>query len=252
MPWRVSVPRVSDSTVFPGEGKATAFPRDVQLRVRKVGDVEVSAHVPVPQADARVQSGERYPEDQVSFPFRQEQLVRHSFDVETGRAVHREAHGCSGRSVDSCLDQASDRQKKAEGEEGQTSRMQRRFHGQFGDRCLIASESSQSGTRLPISRCGRSHRSTQSCLAGDRPLPSPQPPPRLTGSRSGARAAERAGDDDRLIPDHGVRESKRRRSGHNRSGCRALASVSAEGSRSVPSARRRDTRGRRSARNPGA
>jgi hypothetical protein len=79
--------------------------------------------VPVPQADARVQSGERYLENQVSFPFRQKQLLRHSFDVETGRALHREAHGCSGRTVDSCLDQPSDRQEKAAGKKGQTSLM---------------------------------------------------------------------------------------------------------------------------------
>ena len=131
MPCRVNVPRVSDSTVFPGEGKAIAFLRDVQLCVRKVCDVEVSTHVPIPQADARVQSGERYSKDQVSFPFRHKQLVRHSFDVETGRALHREAHGCSGRTDDSCLDQPSDRQEKTEGKEGQTSRMQRRFHGQI-------------------------------------------------------------------------------------------------------------------------
>ena len=174
MPCRVNVPRVSDSTVFPGEGKATPFLVTCSSASGKLCDVEVSAHVPISQADARVQSGERYSENQISFLLRQEQLVRHSFNLETGRAVHREAHGCSGRSVDSCLDQPSDRQEKAEGKEGQTARMQRRFHGQISDRCLNASESLKSGTRLPISRCGRSHRTTQSRLPVDGPLPSPR------------------------------------------------------------------------------
>ena len=113
---------------------------DVQLRIRKVRDVEVSAHVPVPQTDARVQSGKRYSEDQVPFPVRQQQLVGHSLDVETRRALHRNAHVCSGRTVDSRLDQSSGGQKKGEGKEGETEPMQRQFHGQLGARCLIASE----------------------------------------------------------------------------------------------------------------
>ena len=140
---------------LPCRRKGDPLPPDVQLRVGKVCDIEVSAHVPVPEADARVQSGERYPEDQVSFPFRQQELVRHSFDVETGRALHRDQHGCSGRAVDSSSDQSSAGQQKAESKEGQMSSMQRQFHGQIGARGLIAFEPSRSGTRLCISRCGR-------------------------------------------------------------------------------------------------
>src|SRR5262249_7351872 len=49
---------------LPRRGKVDPLPRDVKLRVRKVGDVEVSTHVPVSRADPSVQSDERDPEDQ--------------------------------------------------------------------------------------------------------------------------------------------------------------------------------------------
>ena len=61
--------------------------------------------------------------------FRDTELMGHSLDVETGRAVNRDEHGGFRWAVDGSLDQPSGCQLDAAGEEQETSPIQRRSHG---------------------------------------------------------------------------------------------------------------------------
>jgi hypothetical protein len=94
-----------------------------------VRHVEVSAHVPIPQTDPGVQAGQWDPEDQVSVTFRETELMRRSFDVEAGGTPNRDEHGGSSGVADGGLDERSSRQQEAAGEQGKTSPIQGRSHG---------------------------------------------------------------------------------------------------------------------------